>query len=150
LQLSEHLVLNCIVKKGAFYCDFDDFQYLSTFCDVIFGWDAADALYDRSTYTGWHTGFPDSPARLAPETLRFIPWEDQLPFMLGELTDAAGHPSSVCPRQLLKKIAGEAKHAGFSPVFAQEFEWFNFKETPESAAAKQYRDLTPLTPGMFG
>lgn len=122
----------------------------STFCDVIFGWDAADALYDRSTYTGWHTGFPDSPARLAPGTLRFIPWEDQLPFMLGELTDAAGNPSPVCPRQLLKKIAGEAKAAGFAPVFAQEFEWFNFKETPESAAAKQYRDLTPLTPGMFG
>jgi glutamine synthetase len=122
----------------------------SSFCDVIFGWDAADALYDRSTYTGWHTGFPDSPAQLAPGTLRFIPWEDQLPFMLGELTDASGNPSPVCPRQLLKKIAGEAKAAGYSPVFAQEFEWFNFKETPESAAAKQYRDLTPLTPGMFG
>jgi glutamine synthetase len=122
----------------------------STFCDVIFGWDAADALYDRSTYTGWHTGFPDSPAQLAPGTLRFIPWEEQLPFMLGELTDSNGNASPVCPRQLLKKIAGEAKAAGFAPIFAQEFEWFNFKETPESAAAKQYRDLTPLTPGMFG
>lgn len=122
----------------------------SSFCDVIFGWDAADALYDRSTYTGWHTGFPDSPARLDPATLRFIPWEDQLPFMLGELMDREGNASPVCPRQLLKRITAQAKDAGFAPVFAQEFEWFNFKETPESAAGKQYRDLTPLTPGMFG
>src|SRR6202050_3683866 len=29
------------------------------FCDVIFGWDAHDQLYDKSTYTGWHTAFPD-------------------------------------------------------------------------------------------
>lgn len=122
----------------------------STFCDVIFGWDSNDALYDRSAFTGWHTGFPDSPARIDPATLRFIPWEDKLPFFLGELTTADGNPSPVCPRQLLKGIVGEARTAGFSPVFAQEFEWFNFKETAESAAAKQYRDLTPLTPGMFG
>jgi len=122
----------------------------SSFCDVIFGWDAADALYDRSTYTGWHSGFPDSPARLDPGTLRFIPWEDQLPFMLGELTDSDGNASPVCPRQLLKRVSSSAKAEGFSPVFAQEFEWFNFRETPESAAAKQYRELTPITPGMFG
>lgn len=39
---------------------------------------------------------------------------------------------------------------GFNPVFAQEFEWFNFSETPETASKKEYRGLTPLTPGMFG
>jgi glutamine synthetase len=31
------------------------------FCDVIFGWDAADTAYDNSRFTGWHTGYPDSP-----------------------------------------------------------------------------------------
>jgi glutamine synthetase len=39
---------------------------------------------------------------------------------------------------------------GFSPFFAQEFEWFNFAETPQSASDKQFMNLTPLTPGMFG
>src|SRR5205085_4739377 len=29
-------------------------------------------------------------------------------------------------------------------------EWFNFAETPQTAADKQFRNLTPLTPGMFG
>lgn len=28
----------------------------STFCDVIFGWDAADVTYDNGTFTGWHSG----------------------------------------------------------------------------------------------
>ena len=35
-----------------------------TFCDVIFGWDAADVLYDKPGVTGWHTGYPDSPASI--------------------------------------------------------------------------------------
>ena len=36
------------------------------FCDVIFGWDIGDALYDNAKVTGWHTGFPDATARIDP------------------------------------------------------------------------------------
>jgi glutamine synthetase len=35
-------------------------------------------------------------------------------------------------------------------VFSQEFEWFNFTETPATVREKNYRSLTPLSPGMFG
>jgi glutamine synthetase len=119
-------------------------------CDVIFGWDAGDTVYDNVQYTGWHTGYPDSPAVLDINTFRKIPWENDVPFFLGELTDTNGSPSTVCPRQLLKKIMSEANKAGFSPVFSQEFEWYNFAETPQSANDKQFKNLTPLTPGMFG
>ena len=28
------------------------------FCDVIFGWDVADELYDNVAVTGWDSGFP--------------------------------------------------------------------------------------------
>jgi len=31
-----------------------------------------------------------------------------------------------------------------------EFEWFNFRENPQSWAAKKGVDPTPITPGMFG
>lgn len=120
------------------------------FCDVIFGWDAGDQVYDNSQYTGWHSGYPDAPARIDPSSFRQIPWENDLPFFLGELTDQQGNPATVCPRQLLKKIRQQAKEAGYSAQFAQEFEWFNFAETPQSAAEKGYRNLRPLTPGMFG
>src|ERR1700753_330923 len=48
------------------------------FCDVIFGWDIADVLYDNAAVTGWHTGYPDVPAVLASSTLRFLPWEPRV------------------------------------------------------------------------
>src|SRR5262249_24502221 len=45
------------------------------FCDVIFGWDIGDILYDNAEVTGWHTGYPDAHAVLDLSTLRQIPWE---------------------------------------------------------------------------
>jgi len=121
-----------------------------SFCDVIFGWDSSDVLYEKSSVTGWHSGFPDNPAVLDINTFRKIPWENNIPFFLGELTDATGGPSPVCPRQLLKKTLNEANEMGLAPTFAQEFEWYNFAETPQSVNDKQFRNLKPLTPGMFG
>lgn len=117
------------------------------FCDVIFGWDAGDVVYENVQYTGPHTGYPDSPAVLDSTTFRKLPWENELPFFLGELSNKEENP---CPRQLLKKIAAQAQQQGYSPVFSQEFEWYNFAETPNTASNKQYKNLTPLTPGMFG
>ena len=120
------------------------------FCDVVLGWDAGDVTYDNVQYTGWHTGYPDSPAVLDINTFRKIPWENDTPFFLGELTDKKGDPLEIYPRQLLKKILSEANKQGYSPFFSQEFEWFNFAETPQTANAKHFKNLTPLTPGMFG
>ncbi|MEO5564677.1 MAG: glutamine synthetase family protein [Chitinophagaceae bacterium] len=120
------------------------------FCDVIFGWDAGDAVYQDVRYTGPHTGYPDSPAVIDHATFRKIPWENDLPFFLGELNDQKGNPSPVCPRQLLKKITADATKEGYTANFSQEFEWYNFAETPKTATDKQFRNLTPLTPGMFG
>ena len=44
----------------------------------------------------------------------------------------------------------DAQQQGYTPYFSQEFEWFNFAETPQSVSEKAYRNLQPLTPGMFG
>jgi glutamine synthetase len=122
----------------------------SAFCDVIFGWDAGDIAYDNVQYTGWHTGYPDAPARIDLTTFRKIPWENDIPFFLGDLVNANNQAAYVCPRQLLRKINSDAATDGFTAYFSQEFEWFNFKETPQSAHEKNYKNLTPLTPGMFG
>jgi glutamine synthetase len=120
------------------------------FCDVIFGWDAGDVVYDNIQFTGWHTGYPDCPAIIDISTFRKIPWENDVPFFLGELVDKNGDPAAVCPRQLLKKVLSDAERSGYSPIFSQEFEWYNFAETPQTANDKHFKNLTPLTPGMFG
>ncbi|MGN6211998.1 glutamine synthetase family protein [Parafilimonas sp.] len=120
------------------------------FCDVIFGWDVGDLAYDNARHTGWHTGYPDAPARIDITTFRKIPWENEMPFFLGELIDKEGNPCYVCPRQLLKKVLNNTEQQGYMPYFSQEFEWFNFAETPQTTSDKQFKNLTPLTPGMFG
>ena len=56
----------------------------------------------------------------------------------------------VSPRGLLQKVEQKARAMGFTVKCASEYEFFLFKETPESVRAKGYRDLTPLSPGMFG
>jgi glutamine synthetase len=122
----------------------------SGFCDVIFGWDAADAAYDNVRYTGWHTGYPDAAVKIELSTFRKIPWEEDLPFFLGNLADNKAHPPYVCPRRLLEKVTSDILSEGYTARVSQEFEWFNFRETPQSANEKNFSKLTPLTPGMFG
>jgi glutamine synthetase len=120
------------------------------FCDVVFGWDAGDVAYDNAKVTGWHNGYPDSNATIDPGTYREIPWEDGLPVLMADFSHAESGVKETCPRTLLKKVIAKAHAMGFSPFFAQEFEWFNFRETPDSANEKGYRNLTPISPGMFG
>ena len=120
------------------------------FCDVVFGWDIGDVCYDNVKITGWHSGYPDAPARVDLNTYRQIPWEDGQPFFLADFSDDTGNRTPVCPRQLLRQVIRKAEGMGFIPKFGPEFEWFNFKETPETLAEKGFQNLTPLTPGMFG
>lgn len=120
------------------------------FCDVVFGWDSGDVAYDNTSYTGWHSGYPDAKAKLDLNTFRKIPWENDVPFFLAEFIDNAGNPLYVCPRQLLRKVLKDVDKAGYSMVVSQEFEWFNFEETPSSLREKNYNGLKPLSPDMFG
>lgn len=118
------------------------------FCDVVFGWDAADKCYENSEVTGWHSGYPDAQAKIDLTTFRRIPWENQQPFLLADFdTEAA---LGVCPRTLLKKVIQEAKELGFEPIFAQEFEWFNFEKNTEGGATVDLNNLKPISTGMFG
>jgi glutamine synthetase len=120
------------------------------FCDVVFGWDAHDATYDNTTLTGWHKGFPDALARLDPYTYRTVPWDDHVPFFLGDFENEDGTPYPICPRQVLKRVLARAAKLGMRPMCGMEFEWFNFRETPQSWAEKRYVAPEPITPGMFG
>jgi glutamine synthetase len=120
------------------------------FCNVVFGWDAADVCYDNVAYTGWHTGYPDALARIDLDTFREVPWDGKVPFFLGDFQDAAGGPLSVCPRRLLKRVVQSLQDAGFEALTSLEYEFFNFRETPESLAAKHHMRPQTLSPGMFG
>ena len=120
------------------------------FCNVVFGWDMTDSVYDNTQVIGWQHGFPDAMVQLELATGRNVPWDDNVPFFLGDFINADGTPFPICPRQVLKKVLKRAENLGVQPMCGLEFEWFNFAETPQSWAAKKGVDPTPLTPGMFG
>lgn len=120
------------------------------FCDVLLGWDCDDASYDNVAYTGWHTGYPDARVRADLSTHRRVPWENGLDFFLCDFETPAGDPLGVCPRQGLKRVVNRLRDAGYEAHAGFEIEWFNFNETPQSLADKNYTGMQPLTPGMFG
>lgn len=117
------------------------------FCDVVLGWDCQDQLYDNVKFTGWHTGYPDAPVRILPETCRPLPFEDNNLLFLSEFTGTA---EQICPRGVLRRVLDKAAKLGFQAYAGFEYEVFFFDETPESVRAKHYRDLKPMAPGWFG
>ena len=140
------------VMRGK-YLSLDKFASIadgwSGFCDCVFGWDVDDQLYDNASYTGWHTAFPDATYRIDLSSERRLADEQNIPLFLADFVgEGEYHP--ICPRNQLKRMTDRASSAGFASRMAFEYEFFVFKETPASAAAKHYRDLEPLTPGNFG
>jgi glutamine synthetase len=120
------------------------------FCDVIFGWDMVDAVYDTGVVTGPQTGYPDVQAVLDARTLRSIPWEPGVAAMLCDFRDSAGNDHPACPRSLLKRVVERTRKMGYLPKFGSEYEFFIFQETRDSLEEKGFRSLEPLDPGMFG
>lgn len=123
----------------------------SGFCDCVLGWDVADELYDNASFTGWHTAFPDALYKLDLSSERRLEDEGRIPYFIGQFVAndrQSLHP--ICPRSLLQRILAQAAELGFAAKMSFEYEFFIFNETPQSARDKHYRDLVPLSPGMFG
>ena len=83
-----------------------------SFSDLV-GWDSDDQLYDNVEFSRWDKGFPDVPYRLDIDTVRNLPYEDNVAFFLAELVPPEGdafHP--ICPRNLLKRVLARARELG--------------------------------------
>ncbi|MDA0979693.1 MAG: glutamine synthetase, partial [Proteobacteria bacterium] len=141
------------VHRGK-YISLDKFRSLASgtsgFCDCVLGWDVEDQLYDNGTYTGWHTAFPDALYRLDLTTERRLVEERNIPMFLAEFVGKDDAPHPICPRSRLRHVLSIAEARGYRPRMAFEYEFFVFKETPQSVRDKSYANLVPLTPGNFG
>ncbi|KAI9594539.1 hypothetical protein BDF19DRAFT_471626 [Syncephalis fuscata] len=109
------------------------------FCSVVFGWDLHDRTYSEATsISNTENGYGDVLARIDLNSYRHF------------LNPETQEPLSVCPRSLLKRVVNDLNELGFEPMCGAEFEFFQFDETPNTLAKKDFRNLSPLTPGMFG
>lgn len=125
------------------------------FCDVVFGWDCGDHVYDNGAVTGLHTGYPDAIAVIDSQTFRQVPWEDGIPFFLADFRNREEETLPVCPRGLLKTVVQQTLDLGYTAFFSQEFEWFNFigakqESTGIASNGLSFQGLQSMTQGMFG
>lgn len=74
------------------------------FCSVVFGWDLHDQPYVRELgVSNKANGYRDITAKIDLDTVRRIPWEDNIPFFLCTYIDPdTDKPVAPCPRGLLK------------------------------------------------
>ena len=107
-----------------------------TYCSVLLGWDLRDELYDND-YTNWDTGFSDDAVRVVPNSERRVSEEGHSFHLL----EFSGDGAEICPRRLAGRVLDRADDMGFEVTSGFEYETFAFKETPESAAEKGYRNL---------
>ena len=107
------------------------------FCDCVFGWDIDDQLYDAGSYTGWHSGFPDTGYRLLVESERWLA-EEECPYFIAEFVERDGTDHPLCPRTRLRRVleglAEQAAHLllPLSPGLI-------FRRTEEAAARTRSR-----------
>jgi glutamine synthetase len=116
----------------------------------VFGCDIADQPYDDDWASGRMLGFPDANVRLDLATHRDVPWDDHVPFFLGDFWKADGQPHPLCPRQVLKRVLARARDMGYQVIAGTEFEFFNFLETPESWAQKKGARPRPMADANQG
>ncbi|KAI7937133.1 hypothetical protein MJO28_016032 [Puccinia striiformis f. sp. tritici] len=128
-------------------------------CSVIFGWDIHDRTYlPELKISNRSNGYKDILARVDLDSFRLIPWESsgsRTPFFLIDFFDPSSStttPICACPRGLLKGILKRLADYkdGFKAVAGIEYEYFQFKETPQSIKDKNFTNLCPLTVGMHG
>ena len=108
------------------------------FCDVIFGWDMADELYEGVgvKLTGWHTGYPDTLAKVDLSTYRPIPWEPGTALFIADFESPEDIPYPACPRQLCKTVLHKGDAMGYKVKSAFEYEFFLFDEMPHTVREK--------------
>lgn len=117
------------------------------FCDVVFGWDLNDVLFDNIRMTGWETGYADAQVRLIPEQWRELPLENDTILVPAEVI---GRMEPICPRQTLKRVLARASEMGYDTFAGFEYEFLAVNETHETLRSRDFASPVPLGYDGFG
>lgn len=90
----------------------------------------------------WGSGYGDF--HLVPDlgTLRVASWLDRTAFVICDVRDEAAHaPVAQAPRAMLRRQVDAANAAGYRVMAASELEYYIFRDSYRTAAAKGHRGL---------
>jgi glutamine synthetase len=114
-------------------------------CDYLLAVDVDMNPLPGYRFANWDMGYGDVVVRPDYATVRRLPWLPGTVLVIGDLTDEAGTPVEVSPRQILRRQIARAAERGFTVQSATELEFFLFRDTYEEAQEKGWRGLTPHT-----
>lgn len=115
-------------------------------CDYLLTADMEMDPVPGYTLASWERGYGDH--HLVPDiaTLRRAAWLPGTALVLCDLAaDPDLAPVEESPRQMLRRQIARAREAGFSIMAGTELELYLFDETYDSARAKHYHDLRPMS-----
>jgi len=115
-------------------------------CDYLLTADMEMDPVPGYTFASWERGYGD--LHLLPDfaTLRRAAWLPRTALILCDpVADPDHAPIEVAPRQMLKRQLDRARAMGFSAMGGSEIELYCFDETYESARAKHFHDLRPMS-----
>jgi glutamine synthetase len=114
-------------------------------CEYVLAVDVDMTPLPGYEFANWDTGYGDVVCVPDYTTARRIPWLPGTALVIADLTDEAGEPVAVSPRQMLRHQLDRAAKRGLLVDCATELEFFLFRDTYEEASAKGWKGLTPHT-----
>lgn len=111
---------------------------------VTLALDPTDEVLDMPGVTDGSADFHDDPLVVDRSTARRLPWSKPGHDLL-LLSNYGSAGAGICPRAMLSNVLKRVADAGFVPKYGLELEYTLFDETPDSAAAKGYRNLKTAT-----
>lgn len=109
--------LDRIVKNGTAFCQ--GVWVTTTGGDVL---DGNDIMSD---------GLPDLVTRIDPESLRLLPWEPGVAYVVADAFNADHSTSELAPRSVLRRVIEQYAALGLSPVVGPELEFYIAERTED-------------------
>ena len=115
-------------------------------CTYLLATDMEMTTPDGYESTSWKAGYGDYTMKPDLSTLRYVPWLEGTAMVLCDVLDHHSHePVPHSPRQILKIQVARLEKLGFSANMATELEFFIFRESLEELAARDFKELTPIS-----
>jgi len=112
-------------------------------CDYLLGSDIDLNPMPGYTFANWEQGYGDLVAKIDPDALWLLPWQDRTALVLCDVTNHHGDLVEVAPRTILRRQIERAAERGLELLCATELEFYLFNETYEAATAQNFATLTP-------
>jgi glutamine synthetase len=97
------------------------------------------------SFGGPGTGSHDIFLRPDYSTARLLPWYERTALVIADILDRDREELATSPRCVLKTQVRRAMDMGLEINAGSELEFYLFRESPESAREKGYRDLRPIS-----